>query len=59
MKKNIIAATLSAAMVVGSVPFAGAASAVVAVPTRDKGQAVTVTTPAYMHPATILRTTIF
>ena len=40
MKKNIIAATLSAAMVVGSVPFAGAASAVVAVPTRDKGQAV-------------------
>ena len=40
MKKNIIAATLSAAMVVGSVPFAGAASAVAAVPTRDKGQAV-------------------
>ena len=40
MKKNIIAATLSAAMVVGLVPFAGAASAVAAVPTRDKGQAV-------------------
>ena len=40
MKKNIIAATLSAVMVVGSVPFAGAASAVAAVPTRDKGQAV-------------------
>ena len=40
MKKNIIAATLSAAMVVGSVPFAGAASAVAAVPTREKGQAV-------------------
>ena len=40
MKKNIIAATLSAAMVVGSVPFAGAANAVAAVPTRDKGQAV-------------------
>ena len=40
MKKNIIAAALSAAMVVGSVPFAGAASAVAAVPTRDKGQAV-------------------
>ena len=40
MKKNIIAATLSAAMVVGSVPLAGAASAVAAVPTRDKGQAV-------------------
>ena len=40
MKKNMIAATLSAVMVVGSVPFAGAASAVAAVPTRDKGQAV-------------------
>ena len=40
MKKNMIAATLSAAMVVGSVPFAGAASTVAAVPTRDKGQAV-------------------
>ena len=40
MKKNIIAATLSAAMVVGSVPFASAAGTVAAVPTRDKGQAV-------------------
>ena len=40
MKKNIIAATLSAAMVAGLVPFAGAAYAVAAVPTRDKGQIV-------------------
>ena len=40
MKKNIIAATLSAAMVAGLVPFAGAAYAVAAVPTRDKGQTV-------------------
>lgn len=40
MKKNIIAATLSAAMVAGLVPFACAAYAVAAVPTRDKGQIV-------------------
>lgn len=40
MKKNIIAATLSAAMVAGLVPFAGAANAVAAVPTREKGQTV-------------------